>query len=105
MHLNRVQKIVSHLSPHNCATKYERLGELTIWDATNLNTILYKQTYFDTDKIKSELNNRGIGYEVWTLKNMKETASNDEILKIYDEEIQTIMKQHNFQTYDIVNVT
>jgi len=98
--MNRINKVASQLSPG------DRDAKLTIWDVTNPNAILYKQTLSNIDEIKAYLNKRSVGFDVWPLKNIEGHENNDnKILETYSDEINNIMKKFQFQTYDIVHVT
>eukprot|EP01084_Bolivina_argentea_P189069 325273_1 len=105
--MNRLNKLMSHLSSNDCSNKrtYGRRAELTIWDVSNPDVILYKDTILDTNEIKSILKRKGVGFDVWPLKKVNGNESNDEILKMYHSEINDILKNENLKIYDIVNVT
>ena len=106
--MDRVNKILGHLSPNRCSASkqaYARHAELMTWDISNPDEILYLNTITDTDKIKSVLSAKGVGFDVWPQKRITGSESNDEILYLYREQIEAIKQREGLHIVDIVNVT
>ena len=63
------------------------------------------ETITDTALIKSRLHKKGVGFDVWPLKKIDgNTMSDNDILKIYENEIHSLLKSENLVTHDIVRV-
>eukprot|EP01083_Nonionella_stella_P284026 966786_1 len=112
--LNRLNKIMSQLTASKNDNKISECAasdfkskifrnELIVWDEDDASIVKCK--YSNYNDILCELESRGLGYEQWnTLKNDND-LSNEEVLKYYSKDVDTIMKRFNFKTNDIIQIT
>ncbi len=60
---------------------------------------------YDYREISQKLENLGVTLEKWETKNLDESATPQEVLQAYKEEIDRINKMYNFQSIDVVSLT
>ncbi len=59
----------------------------------------------DYQYISHKLNSLGILFERWETKNLNESATAEEVLQAYKEDIDRINRMYNFQSIDVVSLT
>jgi 1,2-dihydroxy-3-keto-5-methylthiopentene dioxygenase len=68
------------------------------------NNQLQKQI-IDTDSISNELSKIGIKFEKWAIQEVLENKSGiEEIEEKFKDKIQTVLRENNFSSYDIVSI-
>lgn len=79
------------------------MSSLTIYAETEPNSPILHSSEFVT--IKNELDQVGIRFERWlSSKSLAADASNEKILAAYKSEIDKLIAEHGYQSYDVVSM-
>ncbi len=79
------------------------MSELTIFNDDNADKVILNTN--DYQLIKEQLDNLGVRFERWEVKdNLSKDASDDDILKIYSDDIDRLKAQGGYKSVDLVNI-
>lgn len=79
------------------------MSQLTIYSESNPNTFLWFSTA--GEEITAKLQEVGVSFERWQAnKLVTEDATNEEIIAAYQLEINRLVRETGYQTYDVISV-
>jgi len=79
------------------------MSQLTIYDESQPAEPLFDST--DYDRIRSELDRAGVRFERWNAyRPVADDASSEEIIAAYQREIDRLVAEQGYQTWDVVSM-
>ncbi len=79
------------------------MTQLTVYEDSNATTpILHTQ---DVATISDQLEKIGVQFRRWQARTINPASSNDEILQSYQAEIEALIKEGGYQSFDVIHLT
>lgn len=78
------------------------MTRLRIFNDQNPDAVLFESR--NTIAIAEQLTNIGVGFEQWPIRELPETASPEQILDIYRDEVQRLVDDNGFRSVDVASL-
>jgi 1,2-dihydroxy-3-keto-5-methylthiopentene dioxygenase len=78
------------------------MSRLRIFTENDPSTVVFETT--DVDAIRAALAEQGVGFERWPVKDIADQAGPEEILRLYQAEIDQLVADNGFRSVDVVSI-